>query len=114
MKKYKDVIIGGLFVVAVVVALIVVSKPGSSGNNQAGLAPPQNLESQITAAEKFFDFGEISMAAGKVTHSFKIKNTSTQSVEVSKLYTSCMCTTAILDIDGQKFGPYGMPGHGFT
>lgn len=114
MKKYKDIIIGGLFVVAVVGALIFISKPGSSGNDQATVAPVQAGESKLVAEEKFFDFGEISMAAGKVSQSFKIKNASEKTVKVGKLYTSCMCTEATLDIGGQKFGPYGMPGHGFS
>ena len=52
------------------------------------------------------------MAAGKVSHTFKIKNTSEEAVMVNKMYTSCMCTTAILSISGKQFGPYGMPGHG--
>lgn len=114
MKKYKDIIIGGLFVIAVVGALIFISKPGSPGNGQATAAPQPEGESKLAAEEKFFDFGEISMAAGKVTRSFKIKNIGDKSVKTGKLYTSCMCTEATLDIGGRKFGPYGMPGHGFS
>ncbi|MBI2004917.1 DUF1573 domain-containing protein [Patescibacteria group bacterium] len=64
--------------------------------------------------ESYYDFGSISMAAGKVKHTFKIKNTSEEAVVISKMYTSCMCTTAILAIGSKQFGPYGMPGHGAT
>ena len=32
---------------------------------------------------------------------------------INKMYTSCMCTTATLIINGKIFGPYGMQGHGF-
>jgi hypothetical protein len=59
------------------------------------------------------DFGTISMAKGVVKHEFKIKNTSNKGVVVNKMYTSCMCTTATFMIANQRFGPYGMPGHGF-
>jgi len=59
-----------------------------------------------------YDFGTISMAAGKVRHTFKIKNISEKTVIVNKIYTSCMCTTAIFSLSGKQFGPYGMPGHG--
>ena len=59
-----------------------------------------------------YDFGTISMAAGKVTHSFKIKNTGNEAVTINKMYTSCMCTTALLRKGDKQFGPYGMPGHG--
>jgi len=51
------------------------------------------------------------MAAGKVTHQFKIKNTSSEAVIINKIYTSCMCTTAMLTIGDKQLGPYGMPGH---
>ena len=66
----------------------------------------------LTAAETSFDFGAISMAKGKVTHAFEIVNSSDASVTITKIYTSCMCTEAILAIDGRRRGPFGMPGHG--
>ncbi|MEK7610352.1 MAG: DUF1573 domain-containing protein [Patescibacteria group bacterium] len=59
-----------------------------------------------------YNFGTISMAAGMVKHVFSIKNTSPTVVTINKMYTSCMCTTAELTVDGKKIGPYGMPGHG--
>lgn len=65
----------------------------------------------ISATETFHDFGTISMAAGKVNHIYKIKNAGPESVTVSKLYTSCMCTTALLKWGGGERGPFGMPGH---
>lgn len=63
--------------------------------------------------EPSYDFGEISMAKGVVGKEFKIKNPSANSVEIESIYTSCMCTEATLEVGGKKFGPYGMPGHGF-
>jgi len=54
------------------------------------------------------------MATGKVNHAFKIRNAGIEPVVIGKMYTSCMCTTASLTIDGKQFGPYGMPGHGFV
>lgn len=67
----------------------------------------------LTAEEMDFDFGSISMAAGNVKHSFKIKNADASVATIGKMYTSCMCTIATLEVRGEKFGPYGMPGHGF-
>ncbi len=58
-----------------------------------------------------YDFGTISMAAGTVSHLFKLKNRDTEPVTIHKIYTSCMCTTAALSVGGKQFGPYGMPGH---
>ena len=59
-----------------------------------------------------YDFGSVSMAAGKVSHQFTIKNISGEAVVINKMYTSCMCTTATLITADGKFGPVGMPGHG--
>lgn len=74
----------------------------------------QGLETvELSADETAYNFGSISMAAGKVSHIFKIRNLSALPVAIEKMYTSCMCTTALLDVGGEKFGPYGMPGHGF-
>ena len=71
------------------------------------------IQSALTATEQFYDFGTISMAEGKVTHQFKIFNKNAEAITVTKLYTSCMCTTAKLMRGERTIGPYGMPGHGF-
>lgn len=67
----------------------------------------------LEAEETIFDFGTISMTEGNVKHLFKIKNKGSKPVIIEKIYTSCMCTTASLIINGETSGPYGMPGHGF-
>lgn len=66
----------------------------------------------LEARESFFDFGTISIAAGKVNHTFTVKNTSPQLVTITKISTSCMCTIALLKREGSQRGPFGMPGHG--
>lgn len=73
----------------------------------------QNADA-LHAEETNFDFGTISMAAGKVMHGFTIKNTGTKPVTIQTIVTSCMCTSAVLKKGDSMFGPYGMPGHGFT
>ena len=84
----------------------------------AGLKPAdnqpagQNTGGALAAEESSFDFGVISMAAGEVSHSFKLKDSGAGQVTIKKIYTSCMCTTAILNKGGNKSGPFGMPGHG--
>ena len=68
----------------------------------------------LAAQENNYDFGSISMSAGKVSKTFAIKNTGTDALAVSQLYTSCMCTEATLKIGGRSVGPFSMPGHGFA
>lgn len=87
------------------------ARPGSQSTPPALLSP--NSDGMLSAEETSFDFGTISMAAGKVEHAFKIKNASSEPLVIEKIYTSCMCTTAALVVGGKRFGPYGMPGHGF-
>ena len=66
----------------------------------------------LVASEPFFDFGTISMSAGKVTHTFNIKNTGKPPTVIDKVNSSCMCTIATLVTQSGSEGPFGMPGHG--
>lgn len=106
-------------VISIVIAVIMlggivwIARPDSQTGNTASLPLSSNSNGTLEAEETNFDFGSISMAAGKISHSFKIKNTGNEPVNIEKMYTSCMCTTAALTMNGEKFGPYGMPGHGF-
>lgn len=79
------------------------AQPASSGS------PLLQLHSQETS----FDFGQVSMAGGKVRHSFSVENDTSSTVRLGRLYTSCMCTEATWTKDGERVGPFGMPGHGF-
>ena len=83
----------------------------NSQNNEKDIN--QVSASILTTEEKAFDFGTISMAAGKINHTFKIKNSGIDPILIGQIYTSCMCTTALLKKGGKEFGPFGMAGHGF-
>lgn len=107
----KTNVIGIVIAVAILGGIVWMARP-DSGNNTASL--PLSSAGTLKAEETNFDFGQISMAAGKVKHMFKIKNTGSGPVAIGKMYTSCMCTTAKLMMDNKQFGPYGMPGHGFA
>ena len=67
----------------------------------------------LVSARPSYDFGTISMAAGKVSTTYRIKNQGTQPLTLDRIYTSCMCTEAsLVQASGRKQGPFGMPGHG--
>lgn len=68
--------------------------------------------SALTAAETFFDFGIISMADGVVEKVFEVTNSTGRDITLSSVTTSCMCTKAFIQKDGERRGPFGMPGHG--
>lgn len=66
----------------------------------------------LIAMKPALDLGTISMAAGKVPFGYLVKNAGAEPLTIHRVYTSCMCTTAMLTTaDGPK-GPFGMPGHG--
>lgn len=84
-----------------------------NSQNITSLSSAKGDGTLIVEESNNYDFGTISMAAGNVKHTFKIKNPGDKTITITKLYTSCMCTTALLEIRGETFGPYGMLGHGF-
>lgn len=108
----KKIIIGIVGLVAFLGLLFIISAP--SNNTTIGASASQTTAGQISATETSYNFGSISMKKGNVSNTYKVKNSSEFPVEITKLYTSCMCTTAALTIDGKKTGPFGMPGHGGT
>lgn len=110
MNKINTTIISIIIGVIVLVGIILIARP-SSQNSTASLIT--NSSGTIVSEETNYNFGTISMANGKVSHQFKIKNTSNEKIVINKIYTSCMCTTAsVFDEFGNKLGVFGMPGHG--
>lgn len=100
-----------LIIIAVVVVLgglVWIARPGSPNT------PIKQSNSTLTVEEaNNYSFGTISMAEGSVSHEFKIKNTGSEAVVIKKLYTSCMCTTTTIGVNGKQFGPFGMVGMGY-
>lgn len=105
----KKIILSIFIGILVFGGLIWIARPDSQNNNTITTKSNGALTVEETNS---YDFGTISMAAGKVKYRFKIKNTSGEAVTINKMYTSCMCTTAELITGGEQFGPFGMPGHG--
>lgn len=86
------------------------------------ISPDQKINSQksesvnakLTAGHYEYDFGTIQITGGKVRHGYNLKNEGADALNVSKVWTSCMCTTAeIKTSDGKTYGLFGMGGgHG--
>lgn len=106
----KKIIIG---IVAAIIALSGIIWLGKIDSQNKNL-PAIKSKGILAAEEMNFDFGEISMAKGNVEHSFKIKNTGPEAVIINKIYTSCMCTTALFIKNSEQFGPFGMHGYGIV
>ena len=87
--------------------------PSALSNNSSETSKTSEIKNQLIASETFYDFGKISMANGDVSKIFKVTNSSSEDIKVPSLTTSCMCTNAfVIESDGSKKGPFGMPGHG--
>lgn len=99
-----------VFLVAAGISLVLVTKPAPTGGDNL----LSSLSSALQTSEPSFDFGELSMARGKVNHEFSFANSSDKPIGLNQVYTSCMCTTAELFLEEGRFGPFGMPGHGFS
>lgn len=91
---------------------IIVLVTGSQ-QSQEGASGEYTGDSVLTASTSHFDFGTISMKDGDVSTIFELRNNTDEPITIGKVFTSCMCTSAALSIAGERFGPYGMQGHGF-
>lgn len=123
-SNHTGLIVGASLIVLTVAVAIIAAKPGQDAAAPAGTATSSTAAAvpraaaaapsagPLTAREANFDFGTVSMAAGKVEHRFWFRNDSTAPVLVKRVYTSCMCTTAKLVKSTRIIGTYGMPGHG--
>lgn len=109
LKKYQNHIIIGVVAVVLLAGAVWLARPSATPENNVGAADSGGA---LSADARSYDFGVISMAAGRVKHTFSVRNTGTDPLTVKKLYTSCMCTTASMLKDGQTYGPFGMPMHG--
>lgn len=108
-KKVKNAMWSvGIIVVFLVVLVVVASPRTPAVNGEQGRTESDN---QLLATETSYNFGSISMKNGMVERDFVLTNGGTSPITVTKLYTSCMCTKALLKIGDSQVGPFGMPGH---
>jgi hypothetical protein len=116
----KGLILGISLIVLALVLVIIAANPGNKSQVTKSAVPvtsaaPTAVVPQrgaLRAREPRFDFGQISMAAGNVSHRYWFRNESAAPVLIKRVYTSCMCTKATLVKGMRMIGSYGMPGHG--
>ena len=66
----------------------------------------------IEASPSFYDLGDVGINGGIVNKEYSIKNTTDVPIKLKKVSTSCMCTTASVQIGGKETKFFGMEGHG--
>src|SRR3989338_3262125 len=110
--KTTNIIILVCVVIICLFTLGYFSKGGTTASVQ-GVSTSNNSKGLLTATEKFYDFGTVSMKNGNVSREFNVTNASDKDITVDTVITSCMCTNAfIVKSDGSVKGPFGMVGHG--
>lgn len=114
MKKSSIKILWFAAALGAFVVFVWMARPTGTSGDQSNETVRKTGAITLKVSEKSYNFGTISMAAGKVKREFKIKNEGQDAVTISKLYTSCMCTSAKLASRAGNFGPFGMPGHGIV
>lgn len=112
MNEGKNIVIGAVLSIMILVGIVWVAQTQPKDKQLANASSV--VAAKLEAKEMSYDFGSISMANGKVSHLFSIKNPGAVSVNVNRLYTSCMCTSTSIIQGGKKIGPFGMAGHGFV
>lgn len=113
-------ILGGAAIALALGIAVIAAKPGTapatpfSAASQPATPAPVAMQGAygLQARETDYDFGSISMAAGKVTHRYWFRNENTAPVLIRRIYTSCMCTTATFVRGMKVINSYGMLGHG--
>lgn len=105
-----------LYLVAIVALGIALVAVLTLGNREGGATNEQiaGATGVLSAPRAFYDFGNVSMKNGKVRYSYPVRNESGAPALVEQIFTSCMCTEASLLIGGERLGPFGMQGHGYT
>ena len=113
MRSQFKWLIGAVILVLGLGAALFYAQPKDQDHSQM---PAQVSGSKLDLAldPPNYDFGTISMKNGFVTKSFHVKNIQNQEIDLSTVYTSCMCTTAKIIIDSREYGPFAMQGHGTT
>jgi hypothetical protein len=102
-KKIKK-IIGILLLWIIVIGGITWGIIGYSSQKQNGHSGIPEI-----AIDSFeYDFGTVSMAEGMVEHTFEIRNIGQGDLRINRIWTSCMCTTARLKVNGKTSPEFGM------
>jgi|SRR3989338_7059985 len=111
MGRQNSIILSIAALVLILGGILLYAEPDN--NTQPGQDNEQHQTEDVLKPDRdLHDFGTISMKDGKVKTAFKVRNENAEAVQMNKLYTSCMCTEAVLKLQDKRLGPYGMPGHG--
>lgn len=101
----KKSILIGVGIVVVVAAGIIAASSGNGSEAQTVSWPSGSI---LPEGPMFHDWESINIKGGNVEHTFTLKNNSSEPLQIKTASTSCMCTTAYIDVDGETSPVFGM------
>lgn len=80
-------------------------------NTDAWKLSKETVSSPLVVEEVFQDLGTAVIDGGDISTIFEVKNTGTEPIVVTQMYTSCMCTESRLVTQSKTSRFFGMQGH---
>lgn len=68
----------------------------------------QEIGGKIELTPLTVDLGAVSMADGNIHTEYEVKNIGKENLKIDSIWTSCMCTTATLNIGNETSPVFGM------
>jgi len=103
-NETKFLIGASVFTLLVIVGLAIFISSKEKNISQI----PTNAVLGIESTPASYDFGDVPINGGIVTKEYEVKNTSDGDMELLKITTSCMCTTASLRVGDKETKFLGM------
>ena len=96
----RSVKVAAIILLVLAGAYLLLRRPDTSGKGLLGLGTTT------------YSFGEVSVSSEKVKGEIALRNTGEGILTITKLESSCGCTSASLTFNGEEGPVFSMPGHG--
>ena len=83
-----------------------------SKNSQSQAETPSEDISGLTVSPESYELGDVAINGGIVSKDYEVENSTSGKLTLKKIATSCMCTTASIQIGDKTTKFFGMEGHG--
>lgn len=96
----------GAFLVSILVIVGVAYLLSNKSKSEAEI--PTTEVAGLTATPESYDLGEVAINGGIVSKDYEVKNTTSATLSLKKIATSCMCTTAKVRLGDKETRAFGM------
>lgn len=100
----------GAFLVSIVIIIGVAFLLSKNSQSQAEI--PSGDISGLTVSPERYELGDVAINGGIVIKDYEVTNSTSGKLALKKMATSCMCTTASIQIGDKTTKFFGMEGHG--